>query len=85
MTTLALRRTRVPFPLAVTAAVVAWTIAWFAAAPFAAWFTFDLLGLQPESHLGEAVARPNRGSEQIAGSCGMALPAEVTGAPEASE
>ena len=56
MTTLALRRTRVPFPLAVTAAVVAWTIAWFAAAPFAAWFAFDLLGLQPGSHLGEAVA-----------------------------
>ena len=27
-------------------AVVAWLIAWFAAAPFAAWFVYDLLGLE---------------------------------------
>jgi hypothetical protein len=56
MTAIALPRRRVPFPLVVGSAVVAWTIAWFAAAPFAAWFAFDLLGLEPGSHLGEAVA-----------------------------
>jgi uncharacterized protein len=56
MTTLALRRTQVPFWLGVAATVVAWTVAWFLAAPFATWFAFDLLGLQPGSHLGEAVA-----------------------------
>ena len=56
MTTLALRRTHVPFWLGVGAAVVAWTIAWFAAAPFAAWLAFDVLGLQAGSHLGEAIA-----------------------------
>ena len=56
MTAITLPRRRVPFPLVVGSAVVAWTIAWFAAAPFAAWFAFDLLGLEPGSHLGEAVA-----------------------------
>jgi uncharacterized protein len=56
MTALALRRVRVPFPLAVLVAVVGWSVAWFLAAPFAAWFAFDLLGLEPGSHLGEAVA-----------------------------
>lgn len=56
MTTLALRRVRVPFPLVVPTAAAAWLVAWFAAAPFATWFAFDLLGLQPGSHLGEAVA-----------------------------
>jgi len=56
VTTIALPRWRLPFPLVVGLAVVGWTIAWFAAAPFAAWFAFDLLGLEPGSHLGEAVA-----------------------------
>jgi uncharacterized membrane protein YraQ (UPF0718 family) len=56
VTTLALRRARPPFPLVVGVAVVGWVVAWFAAAPVAAWFAFDLLGLEPGSHLGEAVA-----------------------------
>ena len=56
MTTLALRRTSLPFWLGVGAAVVAWTIAWFVAAPLAAWFAFDLLGLEPGTHIGEAIA-----------------------------
>ena len=56
MTTIALRHPRVPLPLIVGIAVVGWLIAWFAAAPFAAWFAFDVLGLQHGGHLGEAVA-----------------------------
>jgi hypothetical protein len=56
MTTLALRRTSLPFWLGVGAAVAAWVVAWFAAAPVAAWLAFDLLGLEPGSHIGEAVA-----------------------------
>jgi len=56
MTTLALRRTSLPFWLGVGAVVVAWTIAWFVAAPLAAWFAFDLLGLEPGTHIGEAIA-----------------------------
>jgi uncharacterized protein len=56
MTTLAVRHARVPFPLVVILAVVAWIVAWFAAAPFASWFAFELLGLEEGSHLGEAVA-----------------------------
>ncbi len=56
MTTIALRRTRPPLRLVVFIAVVGWLAAWFAAAPLAAWFAFDLLGLQPGSHLGETVA-----------------------------
>lgn len=56
MTTLALRRAHLPLPLVVSVAVVGWLIAWFAAAPIAAWFAFELLGLEPGSHLGEAVA-----------------------------
>lgn len=56
MTTLALRRTHFPFWVGVGAAVVGWIIAWFVAAPLAAWFAFDLLGLEPGTHIGEAVA-----------------------------
>jgi len=56
MTTIAVRQARVPFWLAVGLAVIAWLVAWFAAAPLAAWFAFDLLGLQPGTHIGEAIA-----------------------------
>ncbi len=56
VTTLALRRTNVPFWLTVGAVVAGWLLAWFIAAPFAAWFAFDLLGLEPGTPLGEAVA-----------------------------
>ena len=38
------------------AAVVGWTVAWFAAAPFAAWLAYDVLGLQAGTHLGDAIA-----------------------------
>ena len=47
MTALALRRPNVPL-----SAVVAWLIE----APAAEWLTFSVLGLQHETHLGEAVA-----------------------------
>jgi len=56
VTTIAIRRTALPFWLGVAAAVVAWTIAWFAALPFSTWLAFDVLGLQAGSHLGEAIA-----------------------------
>ena len=56
MTTLAVRRTGVPFWLGVGTAVVAWTIAWFAALPFSTWLAFEVLGLQAGSHLGDAIA-----------------------------
>jgi hypothetical protein len=56
MTTLALRPRHLPFWPTAILAVVGWLVAWFLAAPFAAWFAFDLLGLQPGSHIGEAVA-----------------------------
>ena len=57
MTTIGLSEVRRP-PLVLTAvvAVVAWTIAWFAAAPLADWLAFGLLGLERGSHLGDAVA-----------------------------
>ncbi|MFI5261784.1 MAG: permease, partial [Candidatus Limnocylindrales bacterium] len=56
MTALVLPRTARPFWLGVGAAVVGWTIAWFAAAPLAAWLAFEVLGLEAGSHLGEAIA-----------------------------
>lgn len=56
MTTLAIRRASVPFWLGVSAAVVAWTAAWFAALPLSTWLAFDVLGLQAGTHLGEAIA-----------------------------
>jgi len=56
MTAVALRRLHLPFSLVVVVAAVAWLVAWFAAAPFASWFAFDLLRLERGSPLGEAVA-----------------------------
>ena len=56
MTTIAVLRARVPLPLVVFAAVVGWLVAWFVAAPLAAWFAFEFLGLERGDHLGEAVA-----------------------------
>jgi uncharacterized membrane protein YraQ (UPF0718 family) len=56
VTTLAARRPVIPFWLAVAAAVVLWTIAWFAALPVATWLAFDVLPLEPGTQLGEAVA-----------------------------
>ena len=56
MTSIAVRRVHLPFWPTAALAVVAWLIAWFAAAPFAAWFAYDLLGLEQGSHLGDAIA-----------------------------
>ncbi|HEY5473142.1 MAG TPA: permease [Candidatus Limnocylindrales bacterium] len=56
MTALALRRPNVPLPTVATAAAAAWLVAWLIEAPAAEWLTFSVLGLQHETHLGEAVA-----------------------------
>lgn len=56
MTTLALRRAHVPFWVRVGAVAGLWLVAWFAALPVATWVAYDLLGLQPGSQLGDAVA-----------------------------
>jgi uncharacterized protein len=56
MTALALRRPNVPLPTVATAAAAAWLVAWLIEAPAAEWLTFSILGLQHETHLGEAVA-----------------------------
>ncbi len=56
MTTLAVRRLHLPFwPLA-TALAAAWAGAWFANLPAANWLAYDVLGLEPGTHLGDAVA-----------------------------
>lgn len=52
----ALRGSGVPFPLALGSAVVLWLIAWFLALPFSTWLAFDVLGLDPTSRLGSALA-----------------------------
>ena len=56
MTTIAARRTHVPFWPAVGLAVVGWLIAWFITLPLANWIAYDLLGLQKGSQLGDAIA-----------------------------
>jgi uncharacterized membrane protein YraQ (UPF0718 family) len=56
MTTLALRRSHLPFWPTATLAVAAWLIAWFANLPVANWAAYDLLGLERGSHVGDAVA-----------------------------
>lgn len=55
MNTLALRRTEVPLGPMVGLGVAAWLAAWMLNAAAAEWFTFELLGLEPGSQLGEAV------------------------------
>jgi hypothetical protein len=47
---------RPPLALVVGGAASLWLVAWFANAPLAEWFAFDVLRLEPGSHLGEAVA-----------------------------
>jgi uncharacterized membrane protein YraQ (UPF0718 family) len=58
VTTLAIHRphARLPLPVLVTAGTAAWMAAWLINLPAAEWLAFDLLGLEPGSHLGEAVA-----------------------------
>jgi uncharacterized membrane protein YraQ (UPF0718 family) len=56
MTTVAVRRVRLPFwPIAISAAA-AWLVAWFANLPAANWLAYDVLGLEPGTHLGDAIA-----------------------------
>jgi len=56
MTTLAMRRAAIPLWAWVAGGTILWLVAWFAALPVATCVAFDLLGLQPGSQLGEAVA-----------------------------
>ena len=58
MTAIALPRPgrHVPLPVVAGTAAAAWLVAWIVEAPAADWLTFTVLGLQHESHLGEAVA-----------------------------
>ena len=56
MTTLALRRADGFFWVQVAGAALLWLVAWFAALPVATWVAYDLLGLEPGTPLGDAVA-----------------------------
>jgi uncharacterized membrane protein YraQ (UPF0718 family) len=56
MTTLALRRDDALFWVRVAAVAVLWLIAWFAALPVATWVAYDLLGLEPGTPIGDAIA-----------------------------
>ncbi len=56
MTTLAARRVQPPLWLVVLAGSALWLVAWFLALPASSWLAFDLLGLDPASQLGQAVA-----------------------------
>ena len=56
MTTLAVRRFHVPLWLTVITASAAWVVAWFIALPLSLWVTFDVLGLDPATQGGQAVA-----------------------------
>jgi uncharacterized protein len=56
VTVLAVRRPTLPLWLSVAVGVGLWMVAWFLALPLATWITFDVLGLQPGSPLGETVA-----------------------------
>jgi uncharacterized membrane protein YraQ (UPF0718 family) len=56
VTTLAARRFHVPFWLEVAVGAALWTVAWFLALPLSTWIAFDVLGLDPASQLGQAVA-----------------------------
>jgi len=56
VTTLAARRFTVPLWLTVLVGAALWLVAWFLALPASTWLAFDVLGLEPGSQLGEAVA-----------------------------
>jgi uncharacterized membrane protein YraQ (UPF0718 family) len=49
-------RPHVPFAVALAAGVLAWFLAWFLAFPIADRLAYDVLGLDPASRLGSAVA-----------------------------
>jgi uncharacterized protein len=56
VTTLALRRTHLPFGFVVVVATAAWLVAWFLNQPAADWLAFDVLHLERGSHVGDAIA-----------------------------
>jgi uncharacterized membrane protein YraQ (UPF0718 family) len=56
VTTLAARRLHVPLWLTVLAGTVLWLFLWFINLPLSLWLTFEVLGLDPASQLGQAVA-----------------------------
>ena len=56
MTAIAVHRIHLPFWLVVFAGAVLWLAAWFLALPASTWLAFDVLGLEPGTQLGEAVA-----------------------------
>jgi uncharacterized membrane protein YraQ (UPF0718 family) len=56
VTTLAAGRTHVPLWLTVLVGASVWLVAWFLALPLSTWVAFDVLGLDPASQLGQAVA-----------------------------
>ena len=56
MTTVVARRIHVPLPLVVGIAAGAWLVAWQVNLPLANWAAYDLLRLDPGSHVGDAVA-----------------------------
>jgi len=56
VTALAMRHSRLPWQLVLSAAAIAWTAAWFATAPLADWLTYGLLPLERGTGIGEAVA-----------------------------
>jgi uncharacterized membrane protein YraQ (UPF0718 family) len=56
VTAVAARRPHVPLWLAVGAGTALWIVAWFLALPVSQWLAFEVLGLEPGSSLGEAVA-----------------------------
>jgi uncharacterized membrane protein YraQ (UPF0718 family) len=56
LTTLALRRADGFFWVQVAGAALLWLVAWFAALPVATWVAYDLLGLEPGTPIGDAIA-----------------------------
>jgi uncharacterized protein len=55
MGTLTLRRTHLPFWPMVGLGIAAWLALWMLNARLAEWFTYELLGLEPGSQVGDAV------------------------------
>ena len=56
MTSLAVRRSHLPFWPTVTAGALAWLTAWLVNLPVANWLAFDALGLEAGTQMGDAVA-----------------------------
>jgi uncharacterized membrane protein YraQ (UPF0718 family) len=56
VTTLAAGRTHVPLRLTLLVGASLWLVAWLLALPLSTWVAFDVLGLDPASQLGQAVA-----------------------------